>query len=119
MTRALARIALHKPLRTAPAAWPMRQRSAISRQMPTVTDLRPPDDATIIIRRVIDAPRELVFEAFTDPEHLPHFWGPQGFTCPSCEVDLRVGGAFNLQMRGPDGVDYPCSGTYREIVPPE
>ncbi len=87
--------------------------------MPIATDLRPPEEAVIIIRRVIDAPRELVFEAFTDPKHLPHFWGPKGFSCPACEVDLRVGGAFNLQMRGPDGVDYPCSGVYREIVPPE
>ncbi len=82
-------------------------------------DLRPPDDATIVIRRTLDAPRELVFKAFTDPKHLVQFWGPKGFTNPSCDVELRVGGSFRVEMRAPDGATYPCSGIYREIVPPE
>jgi len=76
-------------------------------------------DQIIIIRRVVDAPRALVFAAFTDPKHLAQFWGPKGFTAPACEVDLRVGGRFRVEMRGPDGKTYPCTGTYREIVPPE
>ena len=65
----------------------------------------PPGDNVIVISRVIDAPRELVFEAFTDPTHLVQFWGPKGFTAPACEVDLRVGGAFRVEMRAPDGSD--------------
>ncbi len=67
----------------------------------------------------IDAPRELVFEAFTDPTHLVQFWGPRVSSVSDCEVDLRVGGAFRVDMRGPDGSTYPCTGIYREIVPPE
>ena len=85
----------------------------------TAADLTAPDDAVIVISRVLDAPRDLVFKAFTDPRHLSQFWGPKGTTCPVCEVDLRVGGQFRVQMRGPDGAIYPCSGVYREIVPPE
>jgi uncharacterized protein YndB with AHSA1/START domain len=82
-------------------------------------DLKAPDEAVIIIRRVVDAPRDLVFEAFTNPKHIAAFWGPKGFTCPSCDVDLRVGGEFRMQMRAPDGSTHPCTGVYREIVPPE
>ena len=73
----------------------------------------------IVFTRIFDAPRELVFKMFADPKHLVQWWGPKGFTCPSCEVDLRVGGAFLLHMRGPDGVIYPCKGTYQEIIVPE
>jgi uncharacterized protein YndB with AHSA1/START domain len=79
----------------------------------------PIDEAVIVISRVVDAPRELVFKAFTDPRHLSQFWGPNGFDASACEVDLRVGGKFRVQMRGPDGGTYPCTGIYREIVPPE
>ncbi len=82
-------------------------------------DLQAPDEAVIVIRRVVDAPRERVFEAFTDPKHLAQFWGPKGFTCPACDVDLRVGGEFRMQMRAPDGSTHPCTGIFREIVPPE
>ncbi len=77
---------------------------------------RAPD---LLLTRVFDAPRQLVFEAWTRPEHLRHWWGPQGFTLPICEVDLRPGGAFRLGMRGPDGTDYPFPGVYEEIVAPE
>ena len=78
-----------------------------------------PTEAGIVIRRTLDAPRALVFEAFTRPEHLMRFWGPRFTTAPACEVDLRVGGRFSVEMRGPDGAVYPCTGVYREIVPPE
>lgn len=86
--------------------------------MAAISDLQP-GDADIVLSRTFDAPRELVFEVFTDPKHLVHFWGPKWTKCPDCEVDLRVGGRFRVDMQGPDGTVYPCSGIYREIVPPE
>lgn len=79
----------------------------------------PSDQTSIVISRTLDAPRELVFAAFTDPKHLSQFWGPTFTKVSDCQVDLRVGGAFRVDMRGPDGTLYPCTGTYREIKPPE
>jgi uncharacterized protein YndB with AHSA1/START domain len=73
----------------------------------------------IVIERVFDAPRELVWRAWTDPEHVKHWWGPKGFDNQSCASDLRVGGRFQLEMRAPDGNVYPCIGTFREIRKPE
>ncbi len=73
----------------------------------------------LTITRVINAPRALVFRAFTDPKHLEQWWGPHGFTNPVCEVDLRPGGAILIHMRGPNGVIYPMTGVYQEIVKPE
>lgn len=70
----------------------------------------------IVIERVFDAPRELVWEAWTNPEHVAHWWGPKGFGGAACELDLRVGGAFRLDLCAPDGSVYPCVGTFREIV---
>ncbi|MDQ8020341.1 MAG: SRPBCC domain-containing protein [Moraxellaceae bacterium] len=81
--------------------------------------LTPPSHHEIVITRVLNAPRELVFAAWTQPEHIKRWWGPDGFQGMVCEVDLRVGGHFNLNLRGPDGIDYPCEGTYHEIVPNE
>jgi uncharacterized protein YndB with AHSA1/START domain len=78
-----------------------------------------PMEREVIITRVFNAPRELVFKAFTEREHLIKWWGPGMFTNPVCEVDLRVGGAWRIIMRGPDGTDYPCGGVYREIIEPE
>src|SRR5712691_5763513 len=72
----------------------------------------------ITITRLIDAPRELVFEAFTDAEQLAKWWGPEGFGVSSAESDPKPGGAFSIVMRGPDGVEYPMRGTYREVDPP-
>jgi uncharacterized protein YndB with AHSA1/START domain len=73
----------------------------------------------VIITRIFDAPRSLVFKAWTDPKHIQRWWGPKGFTNPFCELDVRVGGAWRIVMRGPNSVDYPGSGVYREIVEPE
>jgi uncharacterized protein YndB with AHSA1/START domain len=73
----------------------------------------------LTIERVFDAPRELVFQAWTRPEQLVQWWGPRGFTVPICEMELRAGGKFRFVMRGPDGKDYPFQGTYLEIVEPE
>jgi len=73
----------------------------------------------VAITRVFDAPRELVFKAFTERERLMRWWGPRGFTTPLCELDVRPGGAIFLHMRAPDGTVYPMAGVYKEIVPPE
>ncbi len=72
-----------------------------------------------ITTRVFDAPRELVFKAWTDPARLKRWWGPKGFTNPVCEVDVRPGGAIRIHMRAPDGVVYPMMGVFHEIVEPE
>jgi uncharacterized protein YndB with AHSA1/START domain len=71
------------------------------------------------ITRIIDAPRELVFEAWTDPKHMAQWWGPSYFTNPVCELDARPGGAILIHMQDPDGVIYPMKGTFREVVRPE
>src|SRR5688572_22943410 len=73
----------------------------------------------LVLTRVFDAPRELVFQAWTEPEHLKRWWGPNGFTLPYCTVDLRPGGAIHFCMRSPDGFEIWSKGIYREIVPPE
>jgi uncharacterized protein YndB with AHSA1/START domain len=72
----------------------------------------------LIATRVFDAPRDVVFRAWTDPERLKRWWGPKGFTNPVCEVDVRPGGAIRIDMRAPDGVVYPMTGAFVEIVEP-
>ena len=71
------------------------------------------------ITRTFDAPRDLVFTAWTDPKHLAQWWGPHHFTNPRCEIDARPGGAIHIDMRGPDGMVYPMKGEVKEIVKPE
>src|SRR5580704_17141265 len=88
------------------------------RSSATLTPAAAPE-REVIITRIFDAPRSLVFKAWTDPKHIQRWWGPKGFTNPVCELDVRVGGAWRIVMRGPNGVDYPGSGVYREIVEPE
>ncbi len=73
----------------------------------------------IVIVRLFDAPRELVWRAWTDPEFVMRWWGPKNFTSPSCKIDLRVGGSYLYCMRSPDGKDYWSTGIYREIKKPE
>lgn len=77
-----------------------------------------PARPTIVMTRLFDAPRGLVFEAITRPEHLVRWWGPRRTQLVTCEVDLRPGGAYRYVLRMPDGREAPFSGTYREIVPP-
>ena len=77
------------------------------------------DDRSIVITRVIDAPRELVFEAFTHPNHLAHWWGPDGFSLTTHSFDMRPGGVWRFVMHGPDGRDYQNRITWDEIAPPE
>ena len=78
-----------------------------------------PNERTVTITRVFDAPRELMFRLWTEPKHLAQWWGPKVFTNPVCEVDARPGGAILIHMRGPDGVTYPMTGTFHEVVAPE
>jgi uncharacterized protein YndB with AHSA1/START domain len=80
-----------------------------------------PSDVEIRITRLFDAPRKLVFEAMTKPEHVRRWWGilDEGYSVPVCEIDLRVGGTWRFVGRTPTG-DIPAfSGEFREIVPPE
>jgi uncharacterized protein YndB with AHSA1/START domain len=73
-------------------------------------------DKELILTRVLNAPRRLVWEAWTTQAALRQWWGPKHFTLPVCELDFRVGGAYRWVMRGPDGNDYPMQGTFLEIV---
>ncbi|WP_045835238.1 SRPBCC family protein [Hyphomicrobium sp. 99] len=76
-------------------------------------------DREIITTRVFDAPRELVFEAFRDPHHISNWWGPNGFTTTTYEMDVRPGGQWLYTMHGPDGTDYPNRVRYTEVKDPE
>jgi uncharacterized protein YndB with AHSA1/START domain len=73
----------------------------------------------LALTRVLDAPRELVFELWTKMEHALHWWGPRGFTTVSCTMDVRSGGAWRRVLRAPDGSATIKFGSYCEIVPPE
>jgi uncharacterized protein YndB with AHSA1/START domain len=76
-------------------------------------------DTDFVISRVFDAPRGLVWKAWTVPAQMAQWWGPKAFTNPVCEMDVRPGGAYRLTMRSPEGVDYPVKGVFREVVEPE
>ncbi|MGH9759488.1 MAG: SRPBCC family protein, partial [Blastocatellia bacterium] len=79
-----------------------------------------PTDREILMTRVFDAPRHLVFEAMTKPELLKRwFHGPPGWSLEVCEVDLRVGGAYRYVWRNVDGSEMGMGGVYREVLPPE
>ena len=77
-----------------------------------------PTPREIIITRVIDAPRTLVWQAWTDPAHVAHWWGPKGFTNPVCNWTAQPGRTVHVVMRAPDGTDYPMGGEFREVVAP-
>ena len=77
------------------------------------------DPRSIIGMREFDAPRDLVFSAFTDPKHLAQWWGPNGFTTTTSSFDMRPGGVWRFVMHGPDGRDYQNRITFEEVVPPE
>ena len=76
-------------------------------------------DREIVISRFIDAPRELVFEVFTEVRHLSQWWGPQGFTTTTRAFEFRVGGEWVFVLHGPDGTDYQEWISWTEIAPPE
>jgi uncharacterized protein YndB with AHSA1/START domain len=77
-----------------------------------------PADRVLVLTRVFDAPRSLVFKAWTEPEHMANWFGPRGFKSTVLKQDLRPGGAYRIHMLGPDG-DHWTQGVYREVVPPE
>lgn len=76
-------------------------------------------NADFVISRVLDAPRDLVWKCFTDPEHMRQWWGPKGFTSFSSSMDFRAGGRYHYGLKSPDGMTMWGRMIYREIVPPE
>jgi uncharacterized protein YndB with AHSA1/START domain len=85
----------------------------------TELTLETPSDREIVMTRVFDAPRELVFEAHSSCEHMSRWWGPRRYAFASCSMDFRPGGAWRIVLRGPDGEIPGFRGEYREIVRPE
>ncbi len=76
-------------------------------------------DRELVISRVFDAPRELVFSAWTDSRHVAEWWGPNGFTTTVQEMDVRPGGVWRFVMHAPNGEDYPNRVVFRDVTPPE
>ena len=76
-------------------------------------------DRSIVLTRMLEAPREQVFELWTSAEHLAKWWGPNGFTTTTHEADIRAGGVWRFTMHGPDGTDYPNVIHYEQVDPPE
>ncbi|SHF63234.1 SRPBCC family protein [Streptoalloteichus hindustanus] len=84
------------------------------------TTFTTPSDREIVMTRVFAAPRRLVFDAYTNPRHVPNWLlGPDGWTMPVCEIDLRPGGAWRYVWRREDGSEMEMTGQYREVAPPE
>jgi uncharacterized protein YndB with AHSA1/START domain len=77
------------------------------------------DERVLVITRVFDAPRELVFKAWTEPEHMVRWFGPRGFTSAIVHSDLRPGGTYRIHMRGPEGEDHWTQGIFHEVAAPE
>jgi uncharacterized protein YndB with AHSA1/START domain len=78
-----------------------------------------PSDREIVMTRVFDAPRDLVFEAHSSCEHISHWWGPRRYEVAKCDLDFRPGGAWRIVHRGSEGDEYGFRGEFREIVRPE
>jgi uncharacterized protein YndB with AHSA1/START domain len=82
--------------------------------------LTTPSDVELVVTRTFNAPRKLIFEAWTNPKYLPQWMlGPEGWTMPVCEIDLRIGGSWHFVWRKSNGTEMEMRGTYREIKPPE
>jgi len=82
--------------------------------------LTTPSDREVVFTRVFNAPRRLVFEAWTNPKHITRWMlGPEGWTMPVCEIDLRPGGEWHFVWRRTNGTQMEMRGVYREVVPPE
>ncbi|MUG45912.1 SRPBCC family protein [Paenibacillus woosongensis] len=77
------------------------------------------ENREVVIHRTLSAPRELVWEAWTQPEHLVHWWGPKGFTLTLQQYELKTGGHWKYIMHGPDGVDYPNHNVFIDVQKPE
>ena len=91
----------------------------MTEQNTSASTLSTPSDLEIVMTRVFDAPRALVFEAYTDPRHVPHWWGLRGNTTIVDKMDVRPGGQWRYIQRAPDGTEYAFNGEYREVAPPE
>ena len=76
-------------------------------------------DRELVVSRLIDAPRALVFRAWTQPEHIARWWGPQGYTTIFCDMDIRIGGRYRFGMRSPEGTEHWKVGVFRELVEPD
>ena len=76
-------------------------------------------EKTLRIERTFDAPRDLVYQAWTDPVHMTKWWGPEGMSIPNCEIDVQPGGAWRTCMLGEDQSEHWVQGTYQEVDPPE
>jgi uncharacterized protein YndB with AHSA1/START domain len=91
--------------------------------MPAIKEKNSPatvtPDREIVMSRLFDAPRELVWDAFTDPKQVVQWWGPNGFTTTIHEMDVRPGGRWRHTMHGPDGTNYPNASVFKEVVKPE
>ena len=97
-----------------------RRRTMTTANRLGATTFATPSDTEIVVTRVVDAPRELVFDAWTKPEHIANWMlGPEGWTMPVCEIDLRPGGAWHFVWRMADGTEMEMRGDYREVSPPE
>jgi uncharacterized protein YndB with AHSA1/START domain len=77
------------------------------------------EDLSLVVERTFDAPRELIWKAWTSPEHVALWWGYQGVKLPICEIDLREGGSYRFVQHAPDGSELPFIGVYKEVVKPE
>lgn len=86
---------------------------------PKIKPAAPTADRELVISRIIDAPRERVWEAWTDPKQVVHWWGPTGFTTTIHKMEVRPGGVWEHTMRGPDGTEYPNHSSFIEVVKPE
>ena len=83
-------------------------------------EVQKPDDATLILKRVLNATPELAFQAWTSPEHIQQWMRPEpGMVVPLASMDLRVGGKFRIQMKHADGEFFTAAGEFREVKPPE
>ena len=80
---------------------------------------RPDPKLDLVLERVVDVPRELVWAAWTKPEHMVHWFAPKPWTTTHCEIDLRPGGILSFTMRSPEGRDFPNTGCVLEVVPQE
>jgi uncharacterized protein YndB with AHSA1/START domain len=107
--------------RRAEALPPQESRSAeaLPPQERRRAEALPAQDRSLVFHRRFRAPRELVFRAWTDSGHIARWWGPDGFTTTTREMDVRPGGVWRFTMHGPDGTDYPNRIVYLEVAPPE
>ena len=96
-----------------------RRTSAAKRMSTTEHPRGEVADSNFVISRVLKAPRQRVFKAWTDPKLLAQWWGPHTFINPVCQAEARAGGPYRIVMRSPEGVDYPLKGVFREVAEPE